>query len=410
MPAIDPIPKMPLLTQTLWRGTGRDKLHYPSVLDRPNLYHFNWAREGLEMALRALGLKPNDEVLLPAYHCLSMITPVLRAGGQPTFYPVQADTRIEVSELSRHITARTRVVIAPYFFGFDQPMSAIRELCDRSGVTLIEDCAHALYGTPGGQPVGSIGHYAVASPWKFLPVTRGGCLVVNDPVTHPAPKMPAGPTARAELKDGLNTLERSMDYGRLPLLNPFLRPILSLSEALSRRRHSTQGVEADSRPLDESIAWADPPPAPLSRVGRWLLQHSDRMAQCELRREYYLRLAEAWRDLPGATLLHRRLPDHVVPQVVPLTTRNPRDFAAALLSEGIPVIRFGGQLWPRTPPQTCTNAPMLSACVFQFPCHPSLTTAEVDSIARRVRAILLNTPSGTPSPRDYGRSAEMEQP
>lgn len=102
MPAGDRVPKMALLTQTPWRGVMRDRERYPSVLDRPNLCHFNWAREGIEAALRALSLRADDEVLLPAYHCLSMVTPVLRAGGTPIFYPIQADTTIN-SAFIRHL-------------------------------------------------------------------------------------------------------------------------------------------------------------------------------------------------------------------------------------------------------------------------------------------------------------------
>jgi dTDP-4-amino-4,6-dideoxygalactose transaminase len=70
-----------------------------------------------------------------------------------------------------------RAIVVVHYFGLPQPMTAIRRFCDERTITLIEDCAHALFGKADDQPVGSIGDYAIASLTKFLPTSDGGCLV-----------------------------------------------------------------------------------------------------------------------------------------------------------------------------------------------------------------------------------------
>jgi hypothetical protein len=64
----------------------------PSILDAGQVRHVTSGRVAIAMALRAMQIGPGDKVLVPSYHCASMIEPVIWAGATPVFYKVKADT------------------------------------------------------------------------------------------------------------------------------------------------------------------------------------------------------------------------------------------------------------------------------------------------------------------------------
>ncbi|WP_208854534.1 DegT/DnrJ/EryC1/StrS family aminotransferase [Thioalkalivibrio sp. AKL17] len=393
------IPKWPVLSGASFRWrpfTPRPS----SVLDGREIHPVNLARGALETILELLRLKPGDQVLLPAYHCLSMLHPVLRANAVPAFYGIGPDTRIDPDELRRCIGARTRAVVAPHFFGFHQPMAALRSVCDEYGIILIEDCAHAYFGSLGdNRPVGSTGHFAIASPWKFLPVMEGGELIVND---YPAgnPDLPST-GIRGDAKELLNMVERSLQYGRLRALGGLFGPLFGLA---ARRRASPAGGASpagDAAPVSAAPGRADPDseirPRRMTRTARLIIRHSNFRRAVERRRAHYRRLAEAWQDLQGAWPLHDVLPDGVVPQCFPLVVLHHQAVTRALKAVRVPVVRFAEHPWEGMDPDTCGNAAFLSCRTFQFPCHQELTADELEWLAETVKRIVNGTAPDPPT-------------
>ncbi|MEO8464152.1 MAG: aminotransferase class I/II-fold pyridoxal phosphate-dependent enzyme [Gammaproteobacteria bacterium] len=132
-------------------------------------------------AVKALALTAGDKVLIPAYNCGHEIEPVLRAGAGVAFYRVDGNMRIDLEHLEAAVDGQTRAVLVTHYFGFPQAISAIRELCDRHRLALIEDCAHALFSRDGEEPLGLAGDLAVFSLRKTLPLPHGGAVVCHDP-------------------------------------------------------------------------------------------------------------------------------------------------------------------------------------------------------------------------------------
>ena len=124
-----------------------------------------------------MGIKAGDKVLVPAYHSASMVPPVLHLGAEPVFYRVGADGSVDLADVAARLDGATRAIMVTHYFGFPQAMAAIRALCDAHGLQLLEDCAHSLFGSADGRPLGAWGDYAAASTMKFLPIYEGGCLV-----------------------------------------------------------------------------------------------------------------------------------------------------------------------------------------------------------------------------------------
>ncbi len=149
-------------------------------------------RVAIRRACDLLGLVPGDEVLAPGYNCGSELDPLRHVGLVIRLYPVDLSTQIDPDAVESRIGPRTRAIYVTHYFGFLQPhLPALRALCDRHGLYLIEDCALSLLS--GSQPAdGRAGDVAVFCFYKFFPVIGGGALVVNrDLPGNPSPLRPA---------------------------------------------------------------------------------------------------------------------------------------------------------------------------------------------------------------------------
>ena len=129
----------------------------------------------LELALRGLGIGAGDEVLIPSYVCDALHHAVTRCGGVPVLVDADAATlSLSPLDAKRRITARTRAVIVAHAFGLAADVDSFGAL----GVPIVEDCAQALGAVVEGRPVGCRGQAAVCSFYatKLLTTGEGGLV------------------------------------------------------------------------------------------------------------------------------------------------------------------------------------------------------------------------------------------
>jgi dTDP-4-amino-4,6-dideoxygalactose transaminase len=138
----------------------------------------------LDVALKALGIGPGDEVIVTPRTFIASISCVANAGATPVFADVNLDSgNIDAATIAARITERTRAVIPVHLAGWPCDMDAIMALADEHGLAVIEDCAQAHGATVGGRSVGSIGHVGA---WSFcqdkIMTTggEGGMVTTND--------------------------------------------------------------------------------------------------------------------------------------------------------------------------------------------------------------------------------------
>jgi dTDP-4-amino-4,6-dideoxygalactose transaminase len=140
----------------------------------------------LHLACRAAGLGHGDEVIVPAFTFIASANAARYVGATPVLCDVRGphDFNIDIEDVARRITSRTRAVIAVHFCGYPADVIALRELCDEHGLTLIEDCAQAICAEvdDSGRQVGTVGQLGAFSFFskKQLCVGEGGMVTTAD--------------------------------------------------------------------------------------------------------------------------------------------------------------------------------------------------------------------------------------
>lgn len=362
----------------------------PSVLDAGAVRYVNRGCMAIGLALQHARVGEGDEVLLPAYHCISMIEPVVWRAARPVFYRINEDTSVDLEDIDAKVGRRTRVLLVTHYFGFPQDMVRIRALCDRHRLLLIEDCAHAFFGTTCGAPVGSFGDYAAASAWKFFPIHDGGLIVSArhslDDIALESPGL------RFHAKALVNTFEMAFDYQRLPIAHLALSlPLLAKDMMLRQARRKVATAPDSTGDLttglgnwgfDEALVNKQ-----TSSISRLIIAFASKSRITEKRREHYQTLLAALGALRGCRPLFPTLPDGVVPQVFPLVFDSPESAFPQLKMAGVPIIRFGEYLWEGMPATTCPVSSDLSRRVFQFPCHQELLERELNWMIDKITSV-----------------------
>lgn len=129
----------------------------------------------LELALRALGIGPGDEVIVPARSFFASASCVAMVGARPVFADVdQVTQNIAPQSVLRRMTARTRAIICVHLAGWPCDMDMLGDICERHDLLLIEDCAQAHGASHKGRMVGSFGHAAAFSFCTDKIISTGG--------------------------------------------------------------------------------------------------------------------------------------------------------------------------------------------------------------------------------------------
>lgn len=286
----------------------------------------------LELALRALGVGAGDEVIVPTYVCDALHHAVTRCGASPALADADASTlTVSAEDAKRRLTSRTRCLIVPHAFGLAVDLAPFRAL----GVPVLEDCAQALGARVDGRPAGSLGDVAVCSFYatKLLTTGEGGAV--------------AGPTALVERARDLRDYDEREDLAlRFNYKLTDLQAALGLSQLerfdgfLARRR----AIAARYR----------------ARLGRAPCRLPDEAGERHVYHRFVVGLAR-----PLAPVIER-LGAHGVAARRPVF----RPLHRALGRSGFPEAE---RLW----------AEMLS-----LPCYPSLSDADVDTVASALAEVL----------------------
>jgi dTDP-4-amino-4,6-dideoxygalactose transaminase len=134
----------------------------------------NSCTAALHLSLVVCGIGPGDEVITTGLTFCSTVNAIIHAGGTPVIADVEPTTmNIDVADVERRITPKTRAVLIVHFAGRPCRMEPLVDLTRRQGLRLIEDCAHAVETETDLGKAGTIGDFGCFSFYATKNVTTG---------------------------------------------------------------------------------------------------------------------------------------------------------------------------------------------------------------------------------------------
>lgn len=382
------VPLRPVLSSAAFLNKRTSSI--PSILDAGKSVFVPSGRSAIGLALRLAGITEGDEVLLPAYHCMSMVTPLSLVSASPVFYRINDDLSVDLENVALKLGKRTRALIATNYFGFPQDLKTLRSFCEDRGLVFIEDCAHSFFGEFEGRPPGSFSHYAIGSLTKFFPVAEGGCLVTTDPKVQELSMDQPG--LSAELRLIYAGIEEAIYYRRLTSL----KPVVSAAKLAKLLRPTQKSKCADGclLPTDSNtLDNFDPHSVDIeaSRFSRWVSRHAARGRIADERIKNYHRLVNHFSQQAGARPLIGKLKEGIVPYMFPLWVDELPTLFKELEDRAVPVQRFGQFLWPSVDKEICGTSYDYSKHLIQLPCHQDLHEEELDWIMATVSSVVASS-------------------
>lgn len=169
-----------------WLGTGikvqRFEEMFRDYKGTKYAMALNSCTAALHLSMLAIGIRPGDEVIVPAMTFAATANAVIHAGGRPVFADCKRDTiNIDPEDLKRKITPKTKAAIIVHFAGRPCDMDAIKDVTESHHIKLVEDCAHAIEAEYHGKGAGTFGEIGCFSFYATKNITTGeGGMLVTD--------------------------------------------------------------------------------------------------------------------------------------------------------------------------------------------------------------------------------------
>lgn len=151
-------------------------------LSIPYIILVNKGRYAIEVALVAIGVGKNDDVVVPLYICQSVIEAIERTDAHPVFCDIGPDLHMTEESVKDAITQNTKCVIVPHIFSNTAPIDRIEKFLKGSGIRLIDDAAQLIGSKCSGRLIGTFGDFGIIScgAAKAIAAPAGGALVTRN--------------------------------------------------------------------------------------------------------------------------------------------------------------------------------------------------------------------------------------
>lgn len=377
---------IPVLPVPGLRSIGADRnTTMRSLLNAPNARSYTRGRYALAAAYALCGAGTGTSVLVPAYHCRSMLDPAIRLGAGCVTYPLAADLSPDMAGLTEALvrcSGKVSALLATHFFGFTQGLASLLAWCQHHDITLIEDCSHCLFLPPVTGDIGLRGRYCVSSPYKFFALEDGGILWANGGA--PLPDRASRFSAAQELKAMARAWQRASASSTLPNVDQAihtLAPGLAEPTSVMEDRVESSGAPSSNYHVaEEQYAGL--------RFSRWMMCHSRLDHLLRRRRTNYLAWAECVRQLPYCRALYPTLQSKTVPYMFPLLIDHPDIHFLALKRLGMPIWR-----WDDMAESTCAVSTHFRTHLLHLPCHQELLPSQMQWMTS-VLALVMNRLGG----------------
>ena len=158
---------------------------FSSAMDVPHALAVTSGTAALRVALAALGIGRDDEVITQSFTFVATAEAIIEAGATPICTEIDGTLNLDPGDIERRITDRTRAVIAVHMLGTPARLPEIRAVCERNNLALIEDTAWGCGGSLEGKPLGTWGEIGTFSFDFAKTMTTGeGGMVVFKSTEH----------------------------------------------------------------------------------------------------------------------------------------------------------------------------------------------------------------------------------
>lgn len=137
----------------------------------------------LEVAMQAIGIGKDDEVIMPTFTIISCAMAVTKLGAKPVLVDSNIDTwNMQIDEIENKITPKTKAILMVHLYGLPAEINHVLELARKYNLKVIEDAAEMHGQTYYGKPCGSFGDISTFSfyPNKHITTGEGGMVVTDD--------------------------------------------------------------------------------------------------------------------------------------------------------------------------------------------------------------------------------------
>src|ERR1700676_568026 len=197
----------------------------------------NTGTVAIQAALKAIGIRPGDEVIAPAYTWEGTVGPVLLVNAVPVFVDVDADTYcMDAKLIEKAITPKTKAILPVHLGMRFADMDEILRIAKKHNLKIIEDCAHAHGGKWNGKGAGSMGDLGAFSfqSSKLITSGEGGAVITNN----------------------LEYMERVQSYinaGRASMTDKYRHRIVGFNYRLGEFQAAVLGPQLDRLPAQAAI-------------------------------------------------------------------------------------------------------------------------------------------------------------
>ena len=317
----------------------------------------NSCSSAIFLSLKALGIRSDDQVLIPAFTFAAVPSAVVHAGAQPILVEVGDNYRIDMADFEAKLTRQIKAVIISHMRGHTSDMDAIMALCEERNVPVIEDAAHSLGTLWNNHKIGTIGKIGCFSfqSYKMVNGGEGGIMLTDDEDLVARAVIMSGAYESNWQKHRLDTEKFAVYQNTLPLFN------------LRMNNLSAVVIRAQLAEIDRRV-----------NGGR---DNYDYVA-AQLNACPHL-------HVPDPMPQEQRAPDSIQFNLVDFSETEARALIAASQANGTPISIFGlhednaRAFWNwhfigNTPDLPKTRAMLMKACDMRLP--PQLQKPELDAI------------------------------
>lgn len=153
---------------------------FKSIIDRKYYITCGYARNCLFLLLKALGIGPGDEVIVPAYTCLSIPKTIKEVGATPVFVDCDYNSvNMSVDIMKDKITQHTKLIYVIHTYGVSSEISKICAIAKSKKIYVAEDISHSYYVEYQNRRLGTFGDFAIISFTKLFLNYQGALIATN---------------------------------------------------------------------------------------------------------------------------------------------------------------------------------------------------------------------------------------